>query len=384
MRTMSVELLHAPDTYILGAGQTSFVPAHRSESSTSQLLWAAAQGALADAGLDIGDVDGLGVASFTSAPDHSIDYAVRWNIQPRWLMDSALGGASGIDMLAHARAALAVGDASTILLVAGDHFNEDDFSRLVRHYNSSAARDFPNMQAATPNAYFAMITQLQMHEYELDREDYGRLVIAQRNWAAENPHAAHRSPLDMDTYLSSPMIADPLGRYDCVPVASGAVAVVVSSQPGPIRLAGVQAQDNVDRQNSTGLVTGLVAAVDRLWRDTGHSVADTDVISVYDDYPAMVVAQLIDCGVLERSDVAGSLRRLLDSGLPAVNTSGGQLSAGQIGAGAGMQGVIEVHDALRDRGPTATRGAQRGLVTGYGMVTYRYGSCANAALLERA
>lgn len=383
MRTMSVELLHDPDTYILGAGQTPFIPAHRSESGTSELLWAAARGALEDAGLDITDVDGLGVASFTSAPDHSIDYAVRWNIQPRWLMDSALGGASGIDMLAHARAALAVGDASKILLVAGDHFSEDDFARLVRHYNSSATRDFPNMEAATPNAYFAMITQLQMHEYGLDREDYGRLVIAQRNWAAENPHAAHRSPLDMDTYLSAPMIADPLGRYDCVPVASGAVAVVVSNQPGPVRLAGIRAQHNVDRQNSTGLVTGLSAAVQRLWHETGHSVTDMDVISVYDDYPAMVVAQLIDCGALDQADVSGSLRSLVSNRSPALNTSGGQLSAGQIGAGAGMQGVIEVLDALRDRGPTATRGAQLGLVTGYGMVTYRYGSCANAALLER-
>ena len=104
---------------------------------------------------------------------------------------------------------------------------------------------------------------------------------------------------------------------------------------------------------------------------------------MYDDYPAMVVAQLLDCGLVDRTNVRNSLNALLDTGRPALNSSGGQLSAGQPGAGAGLQGLVDIANALRDRGPKSTHGAQLGLVTGYGMVTYRYGSCANAALLER-
>jgi len=38
--------------------------------------------------------------------------------------------------------------------------------------------------------------------------------------------------------------------------------------------------------------------------------------------------------------------------------------------------VVEVVDAL------CNTSAKRGLVTGYGMVAYRYGACANAMLLE--
>lgn len=377
--------MHPPvrDTFVLGTGHTPFIPAHRATTSTASVLFQAAQMALTDAGLTFADVDGLGLASFTAAPDHSIDLAVRWNIEPRWLMDSALGGASGIDLLGHAVSAVATNAASTILLVAGDHFADDDFTRLVRNYNVSAVTDFPEMSAAGPNAFFAMLTQMQMREFGLTRNDYGHIVIAQRTLAAENVNAAFRDPLSMEAYLSAPIIAEPLSRYDCVPVVSGAVAMVVSNVAGPVRIVGVDAHHNVDHQDETGLVTGISRVAPRLWEATGRTPSDIDVVSVYDDYPAMVVAQLLDAGLIERTNVRESLRALLDVGRPVVNSSGGQLSAGQPGAGAGLHGLVDVVTALRDRGPQVTRGALLGLVTGYGMVTYRYGSCANAALLER-
>jgi acetyl-CoA acetyltransferase len=100
---------------------------------------------------------------------------------------------------------------------------------------------------------------------------------------------------------------------------------------------------------------------------------------VYDDYPAMTLIQLDDLGLVPDHDIARFLR---ESTLP-VNTSGGQLSAGQAGAASGMHGVVEAVSqllgAFDDRTPI---GARRAVVTGYGMVIYRYGTCANAAVLE--
>jgi len=380
---MTNAVRHAPESYIHGLGQTDFIPSHRSSQKTPDLLFRAAQEALADAGLSFADLDGLGVASFTAAPDHSIDFAVRWNIRPAWLMDSSLGGASGNDLLAHAQTAIAQREASTILLVAGDHFGTDDFQKLVRHYNTSASKDFSNMPAAGPNAFFALITQMQMQAMGLTRHDYGNLVVSQRAWAMENPRAAYRDPLTLDEYLAAPIIADPLGRYDCVPVVSGAVAIVVSANPGPIRVIGVKAQHNWDGQNTNGLHTGLVEAAPTLWQATNRSPSDLDVASIYDDYPAMVVAQLLDTGILPKEHTSASLEALLTSKRPAINSSGGQLSAGQAGAAAGLHGIVEVANALLDRGPQLTHGSTLGLVTGYGMVAYRYGACANASLLER-
>jgi acetyl-CoA acetyltransferase len=66
-----------------------------------------------------------------------------------------------------------------------------------------------------------------------------------------------------------------------------------------------------------------------------------------------------------------------------VNTSGGQLSAGQAGTAGGMIGVVEaVAQLLGQAGDRQVAKARLALVTGYGMVLYRYGGCANAIVLE--
>jgi acetyl-CoA acetyltransferase len=106
------------------------------------------------------------------------------------------------------------------------------------------------------------------------------------------------------------------------------------------------------------------------------------VASVYDDYPAMVLAQLADLGFAPTRDLV-RLARFVADGRWAVNTSGGQLSAGQAGAAGGMHGLVEVVRQLRGGlGERQVAGARLGLVTGYGMLAYRYGACAAAAVLE--
>ena len=66
----------------------------------------------------------------------------------------------------------------------------------------------------------------------------------------------------MDEYLAAPMIADPLCRYDCVPVVSGADALVVTSaeQAQGIRVRAIRAAYNPDGQEGDGLHTGLAEA----------------------------------------------------------------------------------------------------------------------------
>jgi acetyl-CoA acetyltransferase len=84
----------------------------------------------------------------------------------------------------------------------------------------------------------------------------------------------------------------------------------------------------------------------------------------------------------------GDLRRFLhvrvDEERWPLNTSGGQLSAGQAGAAGGMHGLVEAVTQLRgEAGERQVENARTAVVSGYGMVVYRYGACANAAVLER-
>lgn len=374
----------SPAGLLAGIGETPFLRDPGEGATTASLLAQAARAALDDAGVRPSDVDGLGVSSFSLAPDRAIDLAVRLGLRCSWLMDGGTGGASALDMLQHARRAVEAGDASTILLVAGDHLDKPSFARLVDQYNVATRDHLAPIPTAGPNALFAMLTTRHMRRYELSRQAYGGIAVAQRAWAAGNPNAAFREPLSLEEYLDAPLVADPLGRYDCVPVVSGASAVVVSTTTAGrgVRVRALVARHGCSTDDTDGLRTGLAEASASFWETAGLAPFDADVLSVYDDYPVMVLVQLSDLGFAPDGDVSALAARIADRSLP-VNTGGGQLSAGQAGAGGGMLGLVEIVRQLTGSGESRqVDGARLGLVTGYGMVTYRFGSSVNAAVLE--
>jgi acetyl-CoA acetyltransferase len=357
--------------------------------STGDLLAQAFSAALEQSGFSARAVDGLGVASFTLGPDHAIDLAWRLGLSPRWCMDDCHGGASAINLLQHAVRAIQCGDASVIVLVSGDRFEPADFKRLVEHYNLTTRTWLRPLESGGPNALFAMLTQRHAERFGLTRADYGALCVAQRAWAALNPLAVYRTPLTLDDYLDAPVVAEPLGRYDCVPVVCGANALVVARadlvKPGRhVRVRALQCAYNADHQAGDGLQTSLAALAPELWRAAQATPADMDLVSVYDDYPVMTLVQLADLGFAPDGDLRALIARIASRALP-VNTSGGQLSAGQAGAAGGMHGLVEAITQLRGAaGERQVEHVRLALVSGYGMVEYRYGMCANAVVLEAA
>ncbi|WP_291054726.1 thiolase family protein [Herbiconiux sp.] len=376
---------------IAGAAETPYTRHPEPRVTTAGLLVRAAREAVAAAGLRWSDVDGLGVSSFTLGPDHAVDLAWRAGLGPlRWLMEDTNGGASALNMLQHAELAIRSGQASTIVLVSGDRMDAAAFRMLVEHYNRSTEDHLVPLPATGPNALFALLTQRQMTALGLTRRDYGRIATAQREWAGRNPGAVYRTPLTLEEYLDAPLVAPPLGRYDCVPPVSGADAVVLTAAGPPgaeggraVRVLAVETTTGIDDQDGDGLTTGLVQAAPRAWERAGLGASDMHVFSVYDDYPAMALAQLIDLGAIAAPDAARDLAERIGTRRLPVNTAGGQLSAGQAGAAAGMHGVVETYRQLAGiAGERQVPDARFGVVTGYGMVLYRYGSCANVAVLE--
>jgi len=68
-----------------------------------------------------------------------------------------------------------------------------------------------------------------------------------------------------------------------------------------------------------------------------------------------------------------------------INTSGGQLSAGQAGCAAGFLGLVESIRQLTGRNlARAVPDARLGLAVGFGMIIYDRGLCSGAAILGRA
>lgn len=377
-------------TAVIAGGYEVPYRRHATGTSTSKVLAQAVLGAVDAVGIALDAVDGIGVSSFLLQPDHTIDLAWRMGLRPRWLMQDPHGGASGVNMLQHALRAVEHGDADCIVLVAGDHFGPSDFAALTDNYNRAMRDHLAPLRFGGPNALFAMLTQRHMLATGLKIGDYAQIPVAQRHWASLNPKAVYRTPLTVEDHRDAPVVFDPLCRYDCVPVVTGADALVImraeSSQDlPPVRVLALESAHNVDQQNGDGLHTGHTEIRDRLWNGAGLGPEDLDLAMVYDDYPVMVLAQLADLGCIPDGDLHRFLHHQLAVDRWPLNTSGGQLSAGQAGAGGGLHFLVEAVTQLQHgAGERQVGGARHALVTGYGMVLYRYGACANAVVLEAA
>ncbi|HET6864559.1 MAG TPA: thiolase family protein [Solirubrobacteraceae bacterium] len=380
--------MSAAPAVIAGCGESPYTRHPPPGTTTAQVLADAGARALASAGMEPAELDGLAVSSFSLAPDHAVDLAWRLGLRLRWLMQDTNGGASGINMLQHAARAVQAGDARAILVLAGDHLPRERFQDLVDNYNQATSEYLAPLPFGGPNSLFAMLTQRHAAAHGLTRSDYGALVVAQRAWAGGNPGAAYRDPMRLDDYLNAPVVAEPLCVYDCVPVVTGADAVIVCAADEPpqnkaIAIRALALSVNPDDQQGDGLRTGLADVSDQLWREAGTGPDEIDVTMVYDDYPAMALVQLADLGYAGDGDVRSLIHDQIATRKTAVNTSGGQLSAGQAGAAGGLHGVVEAAYQLRgEAGERQVSGARKALVAGYGMVCYRYGACAGAAILE--
>jgi len=366
---------------IIGVGQSAYTRRPQPGQSTHTFIRDAVVAALADAEIDPREVDGLAVASFSLAPDAAV-----------WLVQDTNGGSSAMNMLGHALRAVETGAASVILVTGGDATGLGGYAKVAANFNIVTQLHLAPLGHGGPNGVYALVTSRQMKTYGLQKSDYGHLAIAQRAWAAHNPYAVYRAPMTMQDYLAAPLVADPLSRYDCVPVVAGAQAIVIAYPDrcprgrASLRVRAHRASFNYDNQEGDGLQTGISTFAGELWRAAGVGPEDIDVASIYDDYPALVLAQLNDLGMIPGSDLARFARRDIGERRFPLNTWGGMLSAGQPGGPAGgLNGISEAVLQLQHRaGARQVDGARLAVTTGYGMTLYRYGGTAAAAVLERA
>jgi acetyl-CoA acetyltransferase len=294
-------------------------------------------------------------------------------------------------MLGHALRGVEAGAAETILVLGGDATGLAGYAKVAANFNTVTQKHLAPLGHGGPNGVYALVANRQMKKYGLQKSDYGHIAVAQREWAAKNPYAVYRTPLTMDEYLAAPLVADPLSRYDCVPVVAGAQAMIVANpgrapkgRPG-VRVRAHRGSFNYDNQEGDGLATGISTFAKDLWRDAHVQPGDVDLASIYDDYPTMVLAQANDLGLIPDNDLARFCRVTIGKKRFPLNTWGGMLSAGQPGGFAGaLNGITEAVLQLQHRaGERQVKGAKLAVATGYGMTMYRYGGTAAAAILER-
>lgn len=376
---------------IIGVGQSAYTRRPEPGQTTLTFMRDAVVAALKDAQLSAKDIQGLAVASFSLAPDAAVDLAWKLGLSLRWIMQDTNGGSSAMNMLGHALRGVEAGAAETILVLGGDATGLAGYGKVAANFNTVTQKHLAPLGHGGPNGVYALVASRQIRKYGLQKSDYGHIAIAQRAWAANNPYAVYRTPLTMDEYLAAPMVAEPLCRYDCVPVIAGAQAMIVANpgrapkgRPG-VRVRAHRGSFNYDNQEGDGLATGISTFAKDLWRDAHVQPGDVDLASIYDDYPTMVLAQANDLGLVPDGDLGRFCRVTIGEQRFPLNTWGGMLSAGQPGGFAGgLNGITEAVLQLQHRaGERQVKGARLAVATGYGMTMYRYGGTAAVAILER-
>lgn len=184
-------------------------------------------------------------------------------------------------------------------------------------------------------------------------------------------------PLTLEDHQTSRMISDPLRLYDCSLESDGGAAIVVSGadrandlRKPPVYVMGV-AEGHPDspsvitqRPDMTRL--GIAKAAPKAFAMAGVSPGDIDVAEIYDCFTYIVLCQLEDLGFCKKGEggpfvASGAIR--LGGKLP-INTHGGLLSQAHM---VGMNHIVELVRQLRgEAGKAQVRGAEIGLVTGYG------------------
>lgn len=191
----------------------------------------------------------------------------------------------------------------------------------------------------------ALFFNLYVHKSGITPEQVGQIAVNQRRNAALNPKAIYKTPISLDDYLASPIIATPLRLYDCDVPIDGAAAIIVSRMDvarglrnPPIRIEAIGSSMRY-RNSWTQLAELDTQAQPRvaemMWGRTDLKPADVDIAQLYDGFSFHTINWLENFGFCERYGakdfIEGGRRIALDGDLP-VNTGGGALSGGRLHA----------------------------------------------------
>jgi acetyl-CoA acetyltransferase len=339
------------------------------------LIGQATDRALADAGLNREDVDGLFSASayYSMATVSAGEYL---GIRPRYSDATNMGGSSFVSHLLHASAALEAGLCEIALVVyASTQRSGGSFRGLSDPPNPYEAPYGPRY----PVSMYALAASRHMHEYGTTREQLAEVAVAAREWAKLNPKAFKRDHLSVEDVLASRMISSPLSLLDCCLVTDGGGAVIVASaerakdlRKPPVYLLGAgEAHWHRNISQMPDLtVTAATESGQRAYSMAGVGPGDIDVAMLYDAFTINPILFLEDLGFCEKGEggtfVEGG--RIAPGGELAVNTNGGGLSYNH----PGMYGLLLLIEAVRQlRGECGERqveGAEVAIAHGNGGV----------------
>lgn len=356
------------DAAIVGIGHSSF--GRGLPDSQLSLAATAFKNALADAGIERRDVDGL---SIHLGWPIGVDYdrvAEGFGLEIRYVNQAWLHGRFVTNALQHAALAVCAGLADVVACVTAISFTRErgflggPGDVEGNREEGGTHGEAPPYGLTAPAGGAALAMQRYMHVYKATSEQLAAVPMTLRRHATLNPRAIMKTPLTLEAHQNARMVVDPLRLFDCCLISDGAVVVLVARadraknmRPKPIRITGMQgvrsgrdefifAPRGLGINQQSGRVSASRSIDREVFAKTGIERGDVQGFYTYDAFSPLVLFALERfgyCGAGEAASWVQGGRIALGGELP-VNTSGGLLSEAHVG---GWNSICEMVRQLR-------------------------------------
>ena len=354
------------DAAIVGIGCSAF--GRGLPDSQLRLAAVAFKEALADAGLEREDVDGL---SIHLGWPLGIDYdrvAEAFGLDIRYVNQSWLHGRFVTNALQHAAMAVSAGLADVVACVTAVSFTRErgflggPGDHEGNREEGGTHGEAPPYGLTAPAGGAAIAMQRYMHLYGATSRDLAAVPIALRRHALNNPRAIQREPLTLEMHQRARMVVDPLRLYDCCLISDGAAVVLVTRRDRardcrqqPVRIAAMQGL-RAGREEFIFAPRGL--GINQQSGERSVPTRDLEVFTqgvardavqgfyTYDAFSPLVLFALERFGYCGIGEAAALVQdgRIAPGGALPVNTSGGLLSEAHV---AGWNSICEMTRQLR-------------------------------------
>jgi len=354
---------------ILGMGCSKF--GERWDCNAQDLMVEAFEEALADAGIERKQIEAawLGTAIEEQHLGKSavpLAMTLRLPYIPVTRVENYC--ATGTEALRGAVYAVASGAADIALALGVEKLKDTGYGGLPQR-GRGALNDlfWPNISA--PGS-FAQLAAAYRAKHGADKGDLKRAMahisVKSHDNGARNPKAHLRNKITEDDVMRAPMIAEPLGLYDCCGVSDGSACAIVTTPDiarglGKKDLVAVKAlqvavsngqEVQYDQWDGSYFATTRVAAA-RAYKEAGIS-KPREQVSLVDVHDCFSVTELVTMEDLQLSPEGTAIRDVLDGFYDAEGKVPCQIDGGlkcfghPIGA-SGLRMVYEMYLQLQGR-----------------------------------
>jgi acetyl-CoA C-acetyltransferase len=215
---------------------------------------------------------------------------------------------------------------------------------------------------------FAQLAGAYTARHGVSSEDLKR-AMAHVSWkshqnGALNPKAHLRKAVDMETILKAPMIANPLGLFDCCGVSDGAACAIVTTPEiakglgiaNPVTVKAIQLSASHGWEASYhewdgSSIRNTQEAAKRAYAEAGISAHDLSMTEVHDCFSVTELVTMEDLGLsAEGSAIFDILDGRYDhDGAMPCQTDGGLKCFGHPVGASGLRMAYEVYSQLLGR-----------------------------------